>query len=101
MNTQHIISQPSGPNDLTMVSINAIDSRVIGAKLDDSVVSYYAHTQAWTFNGGDALIVMGPNSSIVIFFRLGNRVARLTGYQGIAGVFENPPMWVAEALQAA
>lgn len=98
MNTQHIFRKTQEPNDLAMVSIADLDSRTIHAKVTDAVVSYYVHSQAWTFRGGDALVVPGPGSSVVIFFRVGDRVERLKGYQGIAGVFENPPAWVAEAL---
>lgn len=98
MNIQPTLRAPIGSNDLSMVSINDLDSRTLKAKSDDAVVGYYAHTQAWTFKGGDALVVMGPGSSLVFFIRIGNNVGRVTGYQGIQGVFENPPMWLANAL---
>ncbi len=99
MNTQHIFRTPRGDNDLAMVSLKDLDLRTIKAKVTDAVVAYYAHSQAWTFKGGDALVVQGPGNRVIIFFRVGNQVDRLTGYQGIQGIFDNPPVWVAEALK--
>lgn len=86
---------------LTMIAYEAISAELLREKNTDAVAAYFVHSQAWKFDGGEAVVVpvnVAGRMEMVIFVRVGAHTFRTTGYQGIAGVLTNPPMALVEEL---
>lgn len=86
---------------LTMIAYEAISAELLREKTRDGIAGTFVASQAWKFDGGEAVVVpcnIAGRMEMIIFIRIGGHTFRVTGYQGIAGVFENPPVPMVEQL---